>query len=194
MPFNHQDPISLFLRDWRNFVWCIDMSLPLCRWCRGPLPPRCTAYCSEACQITFQENHFWQQAAWCCRMRYGGACADCGATGSYSRTEFRGVVEDENGQHRLDWEKTSEHNPLEAHHIQPPIVVPRFCSCYNHQSNLILVCARCHRARHKLINPASRALYAENRKFLADLHVFCPREQYPWGSCHPNVKYSLTPK
>jgi hypothetical protein len=150
-----RDPaFAAFLHDWHNFVWCRDLTLPLCRWCRKPLEGRRTAYCSEQCATLFQENHQWNMAVWACQRRYDGYCADCQANGKQSR--FKWVPEqgpnDPRPPHERVWAQNPNYSPMEVHHIIPLLgLIPRSWSCYNHQSNLVLLCRRCHNARHRLL-------------------------------------------
>jgi hypothetical protein len=122
---------------WQSFVTCVDLSEKLCRVesCRRPLPPRRTAYCSDRHAHEFERNHLWFVARRAARRRARWTCEHCGfkpsqirkdpvARRAYSRYELR----------------------LEVNHIQPLIGSYRLVSCLNHQTNLEVLCHRCHAA------------------------------------------------
>ncbi|HLF77966.1 MAG TPA: hypothetical protein VJB57_10800 [Dehalococcoidia bacterium] len=120
---------------WRNFVTCVDLTQQLCRLgsCRQPLPQRRTAYCSDQHGREFERNHVWSSARRAARRRARWACQRCGfkpaevrkdpdARKSYARHELR----------------------LEVNHIEPLAGAYRGVTCLNHQSNLEVLCHRCH--------------------------------------------------
>jgi len=120
---------------WQSFVTCVDVSEKVCRLatCRVPLPPRRTAYCSDKHAREFERNHVWLFARRAARRRARWACERCGfklsevrkdpvARRAYSRHELR----------------------LEVNHIQPLVGSYRGVTCLNHQSNLEVLCHRCH--------------------------------------------------
>ncbi|HWC28975.1 MAG TPA: hypothetical protein VG845_02730 [Dehalococcoidia bacterium] len=123
------------LTRWQTFVTCVDLSENVCRLanCRMALPPRRTAYCSDKHAREFERNHVWLFARRAARRRAGWRCERCGfkpsevrrdplARRAYSRHELR----------------------LEVNHILPLKGVYRGVSCFNHQSNLEVLCHRCH--------------------------------------------------
>lgn len=144
-----------FLADPRACIWCRDLSLRLCRWCRGPLAGRQTAYCSETCSQRFLDEHLWSSARYECRRRHGDLCADCGAKGQHLQSGWSYVFLDSQepwGKSTRVWVER-DYNPLEVHHIRPlGGEIPRSWSCYNHQANLTLLCLRCHKARHRALS------------------------------------------
>jgi hypothetical protein len=144
-----------FLDDPRACIWCRDLTLKLCRWCRGPLRGRQTAYCSELCAQRFQDEHLWSSARYECRRRYGGLCADCGTGGSYEDGGWHYKTPSLPELWAEPWKREwveRDYNPLEVHHIHPlGGAIPRSWSCYNHQANLVPLCLRCHKARHRAL-------------------------------------------
>ena len=105
-------------------IWCRDLSLGgLCRCCRRPVRGRQRVNCSKACREWFQDNHFWGAARWVAldRMRVGDQyeCATCGSA-SYK---------------------------VEVDHRQRLNGSVRWMSCFNHQSNLQVLCHPCHVAK-----------------------------------------------
>jgi hypothetical protein len=106
---------------WQDYIWCRDLTVLLCHWCRGPLPARRRNSCSSTCRQAFDENHFWWAAAPAAIKRAGGLCEDCGLP-SVARAD------------------------LEVHHLVPVDGVTdlRTHSCYNHQANLRVLCHACH--------------------------------------------------
>jgi hypothetical protein len=136
---------------WQLHVTCADLSQPVCRLasCRTTLPPRRTAYCSDKHAREFARDHVWSDARNAAKRRSKWACERCGfkpsvvrkdpeARASYSRHELR----------------------LEVNHIQPLVGTYRGVTCLNHQSNLEVLCHRCHVAitneqRRILARPAS---------------------------------------
>jgi hypothetical protein len=122
---------------WRSFVTCVDLAQQLCRLasCRMALPPRRTAYCCDKHAREFERNHVWSAARIAARRRAGWSCQRCGlkpsqvrkdpqARAAFSRRELR----------------------LEVNHIQPLLGSYRRVTCLNHQSNLEVLCHRCHAA------------------------------------------------
>jgi hypothetical protein len=120
---------------WQSFVTCVDLSEKLCRVasCRIALPSRRTAYCSDKHARDFERNHVWLYARRAARRRAGWACERCGfkpseirkdplARRAYSRHELR----------------------LEVNHILPLAGSYRAVTCLNHQTNLEVLCRRCH--------------------------------------------------
>jgi len=109
--------------DWRDLIWCRDLSLKLCRCCRTDSLGRRTAYCSDECRRWFNQNHFWWAARPVALRRAhepgGYRCADCeGLTDEPEVDHIRPV----GGSQQL-----------------------RNASCYNHQANLQVLCIRCHK-------------------------------------------------
>ena len=120
---------------WQAFVTCVDVSERVCRLatCRTVLPPRRTAYCSDKHAREFARNHVWSDARSAAKRRTRWACERCGfkpltvrkdpeAKVTYSRYELR----------------------LEVNHIRPLVGAYRGVTCLNHQSNLEVLCHRCH--------------------------------------------------
>lgn len=120
---------------WRNSITCVDLDARVCRLadCRRPLPARRRAYCSDAHARQFTRNHVWLEARKAARRRARWACERCGFKPStvkkdavartlYARVELR----------------------LEVNHILPLGGAYRGVTCLNHQTNLEVLCHRCH--------------------------------------------------
>jgi hypothetical protein len=120
---------------WHAHVTCVDLTEKVCRLatCRAELPPRRTAFCSDKHAVEFERNHVWMAARRAARRRARWACERCGfkpsearkdpeARRRYSRAELR----------------------LEVNHIAPLAGSYRTVTCLNHQSNLEVLCHRCH--------------------------------------------------
>jgi hypothetical protein len=99
------------------------------------LPRRRTAYCCAKHAREWERNHVWFAARQAARRRARWACERCGfkplqvrrdpqARAAFSRHELR----------------------LEVNHIQPLGGAYRRVTCLNHQSNLEVLCHRCHLA------------------------------------------------
>lgn len=114
---------------------CIDLSQPLCRLasCRAALPPRRTAYCSDKHAREFERNHVWSAARRAARRRSRWACERCGLKPSEVRKNPGG--RSAFLRHELR---------LEVNHIDPLVGTYRGVTCRNHQSNLEVLCHRCH--------------------------------------------------
>jgi hypothetical protein len=91
-----------------------------CGWCPRPLPPRRRRWCSNACAAAWADHHVWEAAKLAALVRAGYACEKCGAT---------------------DWE-----SKLEVHHARNKVIGrARYgTGCWNHQRNLMVLCAREH--------------------------------------------------
>ena len=119
---------------WQDAIWCRDLALKgLCRWCRRPIQYPLRVYCSTECRHLFEINHFWWAAAPEALRRAGAArsapaVCPCG---------------------RAAWE---------VHHKVPLNgQIPRWASCYNHQSNLVPLCFACHVAtRRRALSPEDK--------------------------------------
>jgi len=120
---------------WQTFVTCVDLSQRVCRLasCRMALPARRSAYCCDRHAREFMRNHVWLAARQAARRRAGWACERCGfkpsqvrkdpvARAAFARRELR----------------------LEVNHIDPLGGTYRGVTCLNHQSNLEVLCHRCH--------------------------------------------------
>ncbi len=120
---------------WKTFVTCVDLSQRLCRLatCRKALPPRRTAYCSDKHASEFERNHVWSAARRAARRRSRWACEQCGLKPSELRKDPR--ARSAFSRHELR---------LEVNHIQPLVGAYRGVTCLNHQSNLEVLCHRCH--------------------------------------------------
>ena len=120
---------------WQTSVTCVDLSLKLCRLasCRMALPPRRTAYCSDKHAREFQRNHVWSAARQAARRRSRWACERCGLRPS--------VMRKNPDVHRAFSRRELR---LEVNHIQPLVGAYRGVTCLNHQSNLEVLCHRCH--------------------------------------------------
>ena len=145
----NSDPVS-----WQAFVTCVDLSQQLCRLpsCRMALPPRRTAYCSDRHAREFERDHVWMAARRAARRRARWACERCGfkpaevrkdpsARAAFSRYELR----------------------LEVNHIQPLVGSYRSVTCLNHQTNLEVLCHRCHLATTKEQRERASASRADHR-------------------------------
>ena len=123
---------------------------PVCRLatCRMELPPRRTAYCSDKHAREFARNHVWSDARSAAKRRTRWACERCGFKPSTVRKdpEKRAAY----SRHELR---------LEVNHIQPLVGAYRGVTCLNHQSNLEVLCHRCHvsvtREQRRLATPSS---------------------------------------
>jgi hypothetical protein len=122
---------------WQSFVTCVDLSDKLCRVasCRAALPSRRTAYCSDRHAREFERNHLWFVARRAARRRARWACERCGFKPSEIRKDP--VARQQYSRYELR---------LEVNHIQPLVGSYRLVSCLNHQTNLEVLCHRCHAA------------------------------------------------
>jgi hypothetical protein len=120
---------------WQAFVNCVDLSQPVCRVasCRVELPPRRTAYCSDRHAREFERNHVWLYARRAARRRARWACERCGFKPSEIRKDP--IVRRAYSRHELR---------LEVNHIAPLVGSYRSVTCLNHQTNLEVLCHRCH--------------------------------------------------
>ncbi len=120
---------------WQTSMTCVDLSESVCRLasCRAPLPPRRTAYCSEEHAREFERNHVWLHARRAARRRARWACERCGFKPSEIRKDP--AARRAFPRHELR---------LEVNHILPLVGSYRTVTCLNHQSNLEVLCHRCH--------------------------------------------------
>jgi hypothetical protein len=120
---------------WQTFVTCVDLAERVCRLasCRAALPPRRTAYCCNKHAREFERNHVWFAARQAARRRAKWACEQCG----FKPTQVRKDPQARSGflRHELR---------LEVNHIHPLAGAYRGVTCLNHQSNLEVLCHRCH--------------------------------------------------
>lgn len=114
-----------------------------CRWDGVALPGRRRVWCSDACLTVYLENHFWTEArsvairrasitdergrpllTFCdqCRKRCGRLSTLLGATG-----------------HRYGGQSEAEVN-----HVEPRLGQGYDDGCWNHQTNLQVLCHGCH--------------------------------------------------
>jgi len=121
--------------NWRDHITCVDLSEQLCRLatCRRPLEGRRTAYCSDRHASEFQREHVWWAARRAARRRARWACERCGFKPSLIRKDPEARVRYRRYELRL-----------EVNHIQPLTGAYRSVTCFNHQSNLEVLCHRCH--------------------------------------------------
>jgi hypothetical protein len=121
----------------QSFVTCVDLSESLCRLasCRGALPPRRTAYCSDRHAREFERDHVWLFARRAARRRARWACERCGFKPSEIRKDP--IARRAFSRHELR---------LEVNHILPLAGSYRSVTCLNHQTNLEVLCHRCHQA------------------------------------------------
>ena len=127
-----QDPAAL---DWRDYVFCRDLTIKACRWCRGPIGHRGRVYCCPECAEAFSINHFWGMASWAALKRADYRCEICAST-------------------RL----------LEVHHKVPLEGGYRNVTCLNHQANLIALCHDCHQRTHFPVTQAMLAAAARLKR------------------------------
>lgn len=120
---------------WQTFVSCVDLSERVCRLatCRAVLPPRRTAYCSDKHARAFERDHVWMAARRAARRRAKWACERCGFKPSEVRRDS--TLRATYARHELR---------LEVNHILPLAGGYRSVTCMNHQSNLEVLCYRCH--------------------------------------------------
>lgn len=110
-----------------------------CRWC-GALPawPK-RFYCSDACRVEFERNHFWGTAR----------------TAALYRSAIFGLEEVPNegwrgseGQHhpllRYICPRCEQPGAFEVNHVIPLLGGPRQFTCLNHLDNLEALCHACH--------------------------------------------------
>jgi hypothetical protein len=122
---------------WRTYVTCVDLSEPVCRLatCRMTPPPGRTAYCSNKHAREFERNHVWFAARNAARRRAKWACEKCGFKPCQVRKDPQALTSFLRHELRL-----------EVNHIQPLAGAYRRLTCLNHQSNLEVLCHRCHLA------------------------------------------------
>jgi hypothetical protein len=120
---------------WQSFVTCVDVTEKVCRLatCRAPLPPRRTAYCCDRHAREFERNHVWLAARRAARRRARWACERCG----FKPSEVRKDREARRAFSRFELR-------LEVNHILPLAGSYRSVTCLNHQTNLEVLCHRCH--------------------------------------------------
>ena len=137
---------------WRTFVTCVDIREQVCRLatCRAPLPPKRTAYCSDAHAREFTRNHVWLDARRSARRRARWACQRCG----FKPGEIRKDPEARKAFPRHELR-------LEVNHIEPLRGAYRGVTCSNHLSNLEVLCHRCHLAATAEQRLAARAVKVE---------------------------------
>ncbi len=120
---------------WRAHVTCVDLSQEVCRLasCRQALPARRTAYCSDAHAREFERNHFWSAARRAARRRAKWTCERCNFKPSQVKKDP--VAKSAYAGHELR---------LQVNHIEPLAGRYRSMTCFNHLSNLEVLCHRCH--------------------------------------------------
>ena len=120
---------------WQTYVTCVDLSQQVCRLatCRNDLPARRTAYCCDKHAREFERNHLWSAARVAARRRAKWSCERCGLKPSIVRKDPQVLAT----YSRLDLR-------LEVNHKQPLLGAYRGMTCLNHQSNLEVLCHRCH--------------------------------------------------
>lgn len=104
-----------------------------CEWCGGPLPKGCTSCCSDECRRLFNLAVTWDARGGYAKhilRRDNFTCQDCG--------EFH-AMKNQHGQYI----PTSD-GELEIHHAKPV-----HCGGGDEPDNLVTLCKRCHRNRHK---------------------------------------------
>lgn len=105
-----------------------------CPWCGGEVKNKRRRYCSDECRYRFERVTFWCRGrdAYSLRIEYRDnfTCQDCGEIHNYVNEHGMNIPVDD-GQ-------------LEVHHI-----IPLSKGGGNEPENLITLCKRCHKERHK---------------------------------------------
>jgi 5-methylcytosine-specific restriction endonuclease McrA len=118
-----------------------DIAAGVCAACGESLVRRQKRWCSKECEQIYHRNHYWSFARKAAVKRDGGRCVKCGWT-QESWDQLR------NGQLIL-WSRTillrrGPDNWLEVNHIIPRMGAGYGTGCWNHQSNLQVLCHPCH--------------------------------------------------
>lgn len=92
-----------------------------CRWCNEPFTGRRYRWCSEECAEEAVAQHWFAEAGHAVRIRDNHACTKC--------TTTLGI--------------------LHVHHIDAAKGRHSKTSCIHHQTNLVTLCADCHRLEHR---------------------------------------------
>lgn len=149
----------------------------VCRRCGAELTGRRTAWCSDACETVWQQNHFWQMARPAAVKRDGGVCVRCGGTGRKRQRrrmhlgntwslkqigiEVEITADDWRERQRLyysDIHVTSWEPWLEVNHIEPRVGRGYNSGCHHHLTNLETLCHHCHVAETKRQGAERRVL------------------------------------
>lgn len=132
-------------------------SIKTCFWCGKATRNR---YCSESCKDLYHRHFSWPYASDCCIQRaivsssawsvYDGTyrlemvkCGDCGIVGRYDQ------ISSERIRRRLFEEGITYYGGYQVHHVFPMNGDDRNWSWLNRPENLILLCKRCHKLRHR---------------------------------------------
>lgn len=129
---------------------------PACIVCGGELPPRRRSYCSDEHARWFVENHDWttaRHAAWTENNKVN--CVEIETEETYYNHVTKEVAKRIIKIKRPACSRCGEaestygannflHTQLEVDHIIPLNGSPRGKTCLNHQTNLRVVCHRCH--------------------------------------------------
>ena len=100
-----------------------------CFRCGGPLPPRRQWWCSDECVNFWARNHEWTAARW--ESLRLSACLP--------REEYENDL--------IQWARCDQcASPLslEVNHVEPRVGAGYSRGCWNHQSNLQVLCHECH--------------------------------------------------
>lgn len=105
-----------------------------CPWCGGAVNNKRRRYCSDECRRDFQNMTVWWRGrgAYAMRILYrdGFTCQDCG--------EFHAFI----NEHGMAC--PADDGQLEIHHI-----IPVADGGGDEPSNLVTLCKRCHKERHR---------------------------------------------
>jgi len=112
----------------------------LCRWCRGPVPPRRLTFCSPACVHEWRlrtDPGYLRQHVF---VRDHGVCAQCGLDTEAMRKDKRKLDYSARRQFEKEW--GFRRHLWDADHILPVSEGGGECDL----SNMRTLCLRCHRA------------------------------------------------
>lgn len=146
-----------------------------CNWCSRPLTGRRRRWCSDTCCEEFSAQHDWDKARSAALARDGFCCRMCGVKtavelDSYWRqhpqapprpqlSDFQPLdiphhqdkLRDAWSAYDAQWRvfKKQVIDPLrpEVNHIVPRLGKGYGFGCWNHQSNLEVLCRRCHQQK-----------------------------------------------
>ena len=124
-----------------------------CYMCDGELPARRRRWCSDACSLAFEGNHYWNVARWVALKAADNRCVRCGSDGRvatgrcscyYGKWPCARAGEP---LHEYDEKRIHEQRfdrVLEVNHIVPRNGRGYTPGCHHHQANLEVLCRPCH--------------------------------------------------
>lgn len=114
-----------------------------CRACGADLTKAQRSWCGAPCKLMYENNHYWN-AARHAAVKRGRVCTKC----HWTEDQYQEASLTTEGQYVM-WTRTmllthSPDNWLEVNHIVPRRGEGYGTGCWHHQSNLEVLCHKCH--------------------------------------------------